>query len=122
MSRYRIHRDAAVPGQPDSHDWGHLNIFADHASMELEGVTIGRVRINRGRSNPLHIHDNCDEVIILLEGELEQMVGDESVHMKPGDVLVVPTGIPHRATSAGEVDADMVIVYNNGDRHYQLVD
>jgi len=119
---YRLQRGVALPGQGDSHSWGHLNIFVDHATMEVSGVTAGRVRINVGHSNPLHVHDNCDEIIVLLTGEIDQVVGEASVRMSPGDVVVIPARIPHHARSIGAVDADMIITYNSDDRLYRLVE
>jgi mannose-6-phosphate isomerase-like protein (cupin superfamily) len=73
-------------------------------------------------ANPSHIHDDCDELIVLLAGVLEQRVGEETVRLEPGDVLLIPAGVPHSARSVGEVNADMVITYNSGDRHYREVE
>ena len=44
---------------------------------------------------PLHIHKDHDEIIQLLEGEGEVVIGDEKKILKKGDVFFVPKGIPH---------------------------
>jgi len=44
---------------------------------------------------PLHIHRYHDEIIQLMEGEGEVVIGDEKRNLKKGDVFFVPKGIPH---------------------------
>jgi len=44
---------------------------------------------------PLHIHRYHDEIIQLMEGEGEVVIGDEKKNLKKGDVFFVPKGIPH---------------------------
>jgi mannose-6-phosphate isomerase-like protein (cupin superfamily) len=44
---------------------------------------------------PLHIHRYHDEIIQLMEGEGEVVIGDVSHNMKKGDVFFVPKGTPH---------------------------
>jgi quercetin dioxygenase-like cupin family protein len=44
---------------------------------------------------PLHIHKDHDEIIQLLEGEGEVVIGDQKRILKRGDVFFVPKGTPH---------------------------
>ena len=44
---------------------------------------------------PLHIHKDHDEIIQLLDGEGEVVIGDEKKILKKGDVFFVPKGTPH---------------------------
>ena len=92
------------------------------ANKELtgsEGLTVGRVMIKRGQQNPRHSHGNCQEILYLLAGRLEHSVGDEWVTLQPGDTIVVDAAVPHNARSVGDVDADMIVVYDSGVRHFQ---
>jgi quercetin dioxygenase-like cupin family protein len=43
---------------------------------------------------PVHSHD-CEQILILLEGEEEHICGDETFLMKAGDVCVHPANVPH---------------------------
>jgi quercetin dioxygenase-like cupin family protein len=99
-------------------DWGSLTWLAGGKLGNAEGVTLGRVVIHRGRSNPRHGHMNCEEVLYLLAGELEHTVGAETVRMKAGDTLTVPAGVFHNATSVGDVDADMIVAYSSSNRDF----
>jgi quercetin dioxygenase-like cupin family protein len=104
-----------------SEDWGTLTWLANHG---LTGslVTVGRVLIGKGRSNPRHCHDNCEEVLHLLRGRLNHSVGDEWIALEAGDTLVVPPGVMHSAESVGDTDADMVVAYSSGERGFRLED
>ncbi len=42
-----------------------------------------------------HSHDDFDQVCLPQEGELEFTLGDETRIVRPGDVAVVPAGVPH---------------------------
>ena len=43
---------------------------------------------------PVHNHD-CEQILIILEGEEEHICGDETFLMKAGDVCVHPANVPH---------------------------
>jgi mannose-6-phosphate isomerase-like protein (cupin superfamily) len=54
-----------------------------------------------GGGPPLHVHDRQTELFLFLEGEYELAVGDERLRAGPGDVAVVPPGIPHTFRNIG---------------------
>jgi len=102
-------------------DWGSLTWFASREMTRSEDITLGRVVIRIGKSNPCHVHGNCSEVIHLEKGRLKHFVGGEFVLMEPGDTLVVPAGAAHRALNVGEEDAVMIVAYPTGQRHFQAL-
>ena len=119
---YQILRGVASIGAGATQEWGLLSLFANADTMGLETMTLGRVAIKAGRSNPLHLHPDCTEVLILLEGRLEHVVGHETVSLEAGDVLAVPAGVAHRAQSVGDGDAHMIVAYTSGRRGYVAID
>lgn len=104
--------------QTQAQGWGTLTWVA---SAELTGsdITVGRVIITPGKSNPRHCHDNCEEVLYLLRGQLTHSFADESIEMVAGDTLVVPPGIMHNAVNTGDTDADMIVAYSEGNRDFR---
>jgi len=100
--------------------WGSLCWLASREIGNSEGITIGRVIMKKGRSNPRHSHSNSEEVLYLLQGRLEHTVGKRVLIMEPGDTLVVAPSIAHNATSIGEEDADMIVAYPTGVRHFEV--
>jgi quercetin dioxygenase-like cupin family protein len=52
---------------------------------------------NNGPSSepdPLHAHPH-EQITYVAEGEIIFVLGEETAHLKPGDMVVVPSGIPH---------------------------
>ena len=98
--------------------WGSLTWLAN---SELGGarLTLGRVVIKQGESNPRHSHANCQEVLYLLCGRLEHQVGEQWVTLNAGDTLVVEAGVAHCARSVGEQDAEMIVAYDSGRREFR---
>lgn len=53
----------------------------------------------------LHVHPRGPETFIVMEGEYVFTRGDETIHARPGDCVIVPRGVPHRyrvGTSGGK--------------------
>lgn len=118
---YIVQRGALMPGPGGVQPWGWLGFVSDEASTGIEGVTVGMARIAPGDENPLHIHDNCAEIMLLLAGSIEHVVGVDVVHLDAGDVLIVPAGMPHQARNVGGETAEMVVVYNSGRRGFEAL-
>ena len=100
--------------------WGSLRWLASGEIGNVEGLTLGRVVIRRGASNPRHSHPGCEEVLYLLAGRLEHTLGDRTVTLAPGDTLAIPAGVFHNARSVGDEDADMIVAYSTGVRDFVL--
>ena len=50
-----------------------------------------------------HQHDDTDELFLVIEGALDIELRDRTVHLKPGEMFVVPRGTAHRpAARSGE--------------------
>ena len=108
-----------IESQREDFPWGHLRWFASRELSNTPGLTVGRCVIRPGRQNPRHVHPNCDEVLYLLSGRLEHIVGEDRHPMAPGDSIAVPAGVPHCAINVGDTDADMLITFSSGDRQFE---
>jgi quercetin dioxygenase-like cupin family protein len=73
------------------------------SSEGQDGVSIIEHRVHQGDSPPLHVHGTEDEIFQILEGEFRVKVRDGEERAGPGDILLVPKGVPHtyRAESPG---------------------
>ena len=115
--------DSCGSNQPFTEtSWGSLRWLASQEIGNAEHLTLGRVTIKAGHSNPRHAHSNCEEVLYLLAGKLEHSIGDEVVTLNPGDTITLPAGSFHDARSVGQEDADMIVVYNTPQRDFTLED
>ena len=106
---------------PDVSDFGQLCWHVNATLVPGTNMTLGEVTIDAGFANPLHRHDNCEELLYLIEGTLEHRIGDEWFTMGPGDVIRVPVGVPHQGRNNGGTAARMVVAYDSGDRHFEVV-
>ena len=68
-----------------------------------EQVLLCRVQYAPGKQVPWHKHDDAEQVMFLLEGEVEMTIEDETASLKAGDVVVVNRGLHHKLHSAGGV-------------------
>jgi mannose-6-phosphate isomerase-like protein (cupin superfamily) len=53
-------------------------------------------------STTWHAHEDQDETFLLLSGELTVQLRAGDVHLRPGDLLVIPRGVEHCPTVVGE--------------------
>ncbi|MBN1674442.1 MAG: cupin domain-containing protein [Kiritimatiellae bacterium] len=115
---HTIYAAAEAAGRRIEQDWGSLVWTAGAPIGNAEGLTLGRVTIRKGCSNPRHAHCNCEEVLYLLAGRLEHHTGDQNGALEPGDTLTVPAGVFHNATCIGGQDADMIVAYSSANRDF----
>ncbi len=99
--------------------WGSLAWLAGKKVGNAQGLTLGRVVIKAGMSNPPHRHPNCEEALYLLKGRLRHFVGVEEVVLEAGDTLVVGAGSSHYAVNIGDEDAEMIVAYSSGERGFE---
>ena len=93
----------------ETHEWGELTWLVNGALTPGTMMTAGTCLIQPGKSNPLHRHPNCDEVLVVTSGRCIKRIGDETVELGPGESVVIPRGMPHQATAIGDVPMTCVI-------------
>jgi mannose-6-phosphate isomerase-like protein (cupin superfamily) len=102
--------------------WGTLRWLMNAKLDPAAGLTLGDVRTEPGKSNPLHVHGNCEEVIYIISGSCEHRVGKQTVILKAGDALRIPAGVPHAAKALGKEPLRAIVVYNTGERQFTPVE
>ena len=91
-----------------------------------------------GKGVSVHVHENEDELVYVLEGEIEVSLGDQTMLAVPGVMALLPRGIPHGFTNVGDkpsvvIDTilpgqfdnyfvEMAALYNNGEPTQAEVD
>ena len=61
--------------------------------------------MRKGSNVPVHIHLNEDEIFHVLEGEVQLVLGEETLTGKEGDIIYLPRGIRHGIKTKGEKTA-----------------
>ena len=57
-------------------------------------------------------HEESDQVLLMLDGELSGEVGDQRPALKKGDVIIVPAGVKHRFVNRAAKSAVTFNVYS----------
>jgi mannose-6-phosphate isomerase-like protein (cupin superfamily) len=57
-------------------------------------------------------HENSDQVLLLVAGELSAEIGGKRSRMRPGDVVIIPPRLKHKFTNHGEQPAVTFNVYS----------
>jgi len=77
------------------------------AGVDDTGASVRVVRIAPGPRTP-HVHLLSAEIAYVVGGTGTAWEGDESTDVGPGDLLVVPRGVPHATVATGP--AELVLV------------
>lgn len=74
----------------------------------------------RGKMTPLHVHENEDETLYVLDGEILVHVDGNEHRVGKHGVVVVPRGIPHAFLVTSETARALVLlVPGNGEAFYR---
>lgn len=58
-----------------------------------------------GSQVPVHIHEFEDEIFHVIEGNVELVLGEETIQGKKGDIIYLPRGIKHGIRTSGSQTA-----------------
>ncbi|HMC71609.1 MAG TPA: cupin domain-containing protein [Mycobacteriales bacterium] len=85
----------------------HELVGDDHGGI---GLCVIFVDAEPGRGPGLHTHP-YDEVLIIQEGRATATVGDETVEVGAGDIVLIPAGEPHAFTNTGESNLRQIDIH-----------
>jgi len=68
-----------------------------------EQVLLCKVKYDPGKQVPWHKHDDTEQVMFVLDGEVDMTIEEETATLKAGDVVVVNRGLHHKLFSEGGV-------------------
>ena len=82
-------------------------LHSDKTTLEFEGTKFGGVNVTfllveaaPGTGPKLHVHE-YDEVFIVQEGQATFTAGDEILHVRAGQIVIVGAGTPHKFVNSG---------------------
>ncbi|MBK3639368.1 cupin domain-containing protein [Streptomyces sp. MBT33] len=96
-------------------EWIGGSIFSVLLDAAATGgqLTVGRFDVNRGEAPPFHVHNNEDEVFLLLSGSALVWAGDEEHELREGGIVFLPRRIPHGYRITSE-KADLLLISTPG--------
>ena len=66
-----------------------------------EQLMLSFVEISEGADMQMHSHPN-EQVGVVLEGEIDIIIGTATRTLKPGDIYLLPPHVPHGVRSKGK--------------------
>ena len=85
----------------------HVNPLFDRQLVSGERSMLARIILREGCSVPLHSHEN-EQITYVLEGALKFLFQDQEITVRAGEVLVIPSQVPHSAVAIEDtVDLDI---------------
>ena len=81
------------------------------ASHGAESLFLGHLEILPGARITTHIHPDTEEAMVIIEGELEAVLGDEIVTLGPGDTVLAPAGVKHGFVNRSDAKAALLACF-----------
>lgn len=80
-----------------------------------DGISVLEHRAYQNDSPPLHIHQNEDEVFYVLDGEFRFLIKEQEYHLRKGDILTAPKGVPHTYKIESAAGGRWLTIIHGGD-------
>ncbi len=91
-----------------------LKWLVSDSNLGSKYLTFGRTLFAPGGSSrhAMHRHKNAEEIIMVLKGHGDSIVGEDTLPMEPGDVCYIPQGVPHSFVNRSATEAcEIIFVY-----------
>ena len=104
---FRIAKD--VPSIPLP--FGSLLRLINPAATGGKQLTIIDAKLNVGDGHNFHKHPEQEEAIYVLEGKVEQWIGDEKRILVPGDAAFIPANTVHGSFTVGDKESRLLAIF-----------
>jgi mannose-6-phosphate isomerase-like protein (cupin superfamily) len=87
-----------------------FGLFSEHWSPKVVGqVADTQIKVVKVKGEfPWHLHENEDELFLIVRGRIVLEFRDRSVPLEEGEFLIVPKGIEHRPVAAEEAHVVLI--------------
>ncbi len=105
-------------------EWGEQSWFSCPEMTGTQALVVLEVEIYPSYGHSFHRHPRQEEVLIVLEGEVEQWLEKESKILTQGESVFIPTDVVHATfnTSDKPVRALAILGPSIGSEGYEMVE
>jgi mannose-6-phosphate isomerase-like protein (cupin superfamily) len=66
-----------------------------------------------------HVHRHAENIWIVIQGEMEAIIGGVRYFVRAGELIFMPSGVPHATGNRGDVDMLAVEIYAPPTEHFE---
>ena len=81
------------------------------AAQGTTSLKIGELTIPPNTRVPRHIHTNTEEAMVVLEGTLDALVGNQRMTIGPGHTVLAPAGTVHGFVNRYDEPARLLFIF-----------
>ena len=101
---------------PGVHRWALVD-----GTKGSESTSVGDVIVGPGGRVPTHTHPT-EEAMVILEGELDAILGDEVIKVREGQTILAPPGVKHGFINNSGAPARVMAIFPTANMERTLVD
>ena len=105
---------ATLPVENSS--WGTLQWLCNAKLIPGAQQTVGLATTLAGKSNPIHFHPNCEEILHVLSGQGTHSIEGRTVALRAGMTIRIPPGAKHNLVNTGTEPLKTLVAFSSGDR------
>ena len=105
-------------------DWGVMGWVSRPATTKTKDLVVIEVTLEPGGGHNFHKHPEQEEVIYVLDGTIEQWLGEEMQMLSSGDTVFIPSDTVHASFNVSGQTAKVLAILGPsiGEEGYQLVE
>ena len=92
------------------------------ASQGAESLWVARLDIDPGAKVTTHIHPDTEEAMVIVEGRLDAVLGDETIPVSAGQTVLAPAGVRHGFVNRSGAPARIMAIFPTAKMERTLVD
>ena len=90
------------------------------SDLGATSLTVTEITLLPGGQIPLHIHPGHEECIMILEGALEAVLGDDKETVVAGSTIIAPDSVKHSLTNTSDRPAKILAIFPTTDVQRQF--
>ena len=90
---------------------GVERVLLVNAIRGSKSLLVAHLTIQPGASVSTHFHPDTEEAMVIVEGTLEAILGEQAVTLGPGDTVLAPAGVKHGFVNRSSARARLVAAF-----------
>ncbi|MGM9541137.1 MAG: cupin domain-containing protein [Candidatus Limivicinus sp.] len=89
-----------------------VKVFVGAEAYKSEKITMGKTVVEAHTDMDPHTHETQEEIVFVIKGTGEAVVGGSVEPMAPNTAVVFPAGVEHVVRNTGDCPMEFVFMFN----------